>query len=30
MKADAAHWPQYEADEEFNDVVTHYLKTGKI
>lgn len=28
MKADAAHWPQYEAPEEFNEVVVRYLKTG--
>jgi pimeloyl-ACP methyl ester carboxylesterase len=30
MKADAAHWPQYEAPEEFNEVVVRYLKTGTV
>ncbi|WP_336335139.1 alpha/beta hydrolase [Pseudomonas putida] len=30
MKADAGHWPQYEWPEEFNAVVTHYLKTGEV
>lgn len=30
MKADAAHWPQYEAPEEFNAVMIHYLKTGEV
>ena len=29
MKTDAAHWPQYEDDAEFNDVVTRYLQTGE-
>jgi 2-hydroxy-6-oxonona-2,4-dienedioate hydrolase len=27
-KADAAHWPQYEAPEEFNSVVERFLLTG--
>ncbi len=30
MAADAAHWPQYEAPEEFNDVVRRFLTTGQI
>jgi HOMODA hydrolase len=30
MKAESAHWPQYESPEEFNAVVTHYLKTGEV
>nr|UII03340.1 meta-cleavage product hydrolase [Paraburkholderia sp.] len=30
MKHDAAHWPQYEAPEEFNDVVGCFLETGRI
>lgn len=30
MKAEAAHWPQYESPEEFNTVVSHYLKTGEV
>jgi HOMODA hydrolase len=29
MKADAAHWPQYEAPQEFNDVMRKFLATGK-
>ncbi len=29
MQADAAHWPQYEAPEEFNSVVGRFLSTGK-
>lgn len=28
MKANAAHWPQYEAPEEFNAVVRRFLQTG--
>ena len=28
MKADAAHWPQYEAPEEFNSVMRKFLATG--
>jgi pimeloyl-ACP methyl ester carboxylesterase len=30
MKADAAHWPQYEAPEEFNGVVARFLASGEI
>jgi len=30
MKGDAAHWPQYEAIDEFNDVATKFFKTGKV
>lgn len=30
MKGDAAHWPQYEWPDEFNNVVSHYLLTGQI
>ncbi|WP_210253651.1 alpha/beta fold hydrolase [Methylocella tundrae] len=30
MKAEAAHWPQYEAPQEFNDVVHRYLQTGEV
>jgi pimeloyl-ACP methyl ester carboxylesterase len=30
MKNDAAHWPQYEAPEEFNAVLRSFLNTGKI
>ncbi|WP_276808111.1 alpha/beta fold hydrolase [Castellaniella defragrans] len=29
MKADAAHWPQYECPDEFNDVALRYLRTGE-
>lgn len=29
-KHDAAHWPQYEAPEEFNTVVTQYLVSGTV
>lgn len=29
MKAEAAHWPQYEAPDEFNAVVLRYLRTGE-
>jgi HOMODA hydrolase len=29
MKADAAHWPQYEAPEEFNSVMRKFLATGQ-
>jgi 2-hydroxy-6-oxonona-2,4-dienedioate hydrolase len=28
MEADAAHWPQYEAPDEFNTVMRNYLTTG--
>jgi len=30
MRADAAHWPQYEAPTEFNTVVQQFLQTGKV
>ena len=30
MRADAAHWPQYEAPEEFNGVVRGFLADGRI
>jgi HOMODA hydrolase len=30
MRAPSAHWPQYEAPEEFNRVATSFFKTGKI
>ncbi len=30
MKTEAAHWPQYEDDVEFNDVVVRYLRSGEI
>lgn len=30
MRADAAHWPQYEAPAEFNSVVHQFLQTGKV
>ena len=29
MKSKSAHWPQYEAPEEFNDVTTNFFKFGK-
>ena len=29
MKADSAHWPQYEAPAEFNDVVARFLTDGQ-
>lgn len=29
-KADAAHWPQYEASDEFNTVIERYLLTGEV
>jgi 2-hydroxy-6-oxonona-2,4-dienedioate hydrolase len=29
MKADAAHWPQYEAPDEFNSVISRYLLSGQ-
>jgi HOMODA hydrolase len=28
MQADAAHWPQYEAPDEFNAVMRKFLTTG--
>ena len=30
MQADAAHWPQYEAPQEFNSVAASYFATGKL
>lgn len=30
MKADAAHWPQYEAADEFNDVVARFVAHGTL
>jgi HOMODA hydrolase len=30
MKGNAAHWPQYEAPDEFNAVTTAFFKTGRI
>jgi HOMODA hydrolase len=30
MKADAAHWPQYEAPEEFNRVTRTFFTSGKV
>lgn len=30
MKADAGHWPQYEAPEEFNRVARSFFATGKL
>jgi len=30
MRADAAHWPQYEAPDEFNTVVRGFLQTGTV
>jgi len=30
MKSDGAHWPQYEAPEEFNTVMRKFLATGKV
>ena len=30
MKADSAHWPQYEASEEFNAVTRRFFKTGEV
>jgi pimeloyl-ACP methyl ester carboxylesterase len=30
MKGDSAHWPQYEAPEEFNAVATSFFATGKV
>lgn len=30
MRADAAHWPQYEAPDEFNAVVRQFLQTGSV
>jgi pimeloyl-ACP methyl ester carboxylesterase len=30
MQGDAAHWPQYEAPAEFNEVATCFFLTGKL
>ena len=30
MKGDAAHWPQYEAPEEFNRVTTEFFRHGRL
>ena len=30
MKTDSAHWPQYEAPDEFNPVVRNFLSTGQV
>ncbi|WP_241021453.1 alpha/beta fold hydrolase [Burkholderia sp. Ac-20353] len=30
MKGNAAHWPQYEAIDEFNDIATRFFKTGTV
>ena len=30
MKGTAGHWPQYEAPEEFNEVVREFLTTGSV
>lgn len=30
MQGDAAHWPQYEAPEEFNAVTTQFFTTGQV
>jgi len=30
MKGNAAHWPQYEVIDEFNDVATKFFKTGTV
>jgi len=30
MKGTAGHWPQYEAPEEFNEVVRKFLTTGSV
>ena len=30
MQADAAHWPQYEAPQEFNDVVAQFLTQAEV
>jgi HOMODA hydrolase len=30
MKADAAHWPQYEAPDEFNEVARRFFDSGKV
>ncbi|HIH2748362.1 alpha/beta fold hydrolase [Burkholderia aenigmatica] len=30
MKGNSAHWPQYEAIDEFNDVAVKFFKTGAV
>ena len=30
MKGDAAHWPQYEAPDEFNQVATSFFSSGRL
>jgi pimeloyl-ACP methyl ester carboxylesterase len=30
MKGDSAHWPQYEAAEEFNDVTRKFFTSGRV
>jgi HOMODA hydrolase len=30
MRGDAAHWPQYEAPEEFNAVTTSFFSSGRL
>ncbi len=30
MKGDAAHWPQYEAPDEFNQVATSFFNSGRL
>lgn len=30
MQGDAAHWPQYEAIDEFNTLATNFFKTGRV
>ncbi|MDO8451198.1 MAG: alpha/beta hydrolase [Rhodoferax sp.] len=30
MQGDAAHWPQYEASDEFNAVTTQFFTTGQV
>jgi HOMODA hydrolase len=30
MQGDAAHWPQYEAPEEFNRVATEFFLNGRL
>jgi pimeloyl-ACP methyl ester carboxylesterase len=29
MKGDSAHWPQYEAPDEFNAVAASFFATGR-
>lgn len=30
IKVDAAHWPQYESPDEFNEVVERFLSSGEV